>query len=336
LRLNDDFERRRAQAWALEYEREQGKVYCEQRLKNADEREKSPPRNIWMEFQKNQKEFERDEELLREYSDIPEYSPQNRKKEEWKILKEFQKDERLQFFADGKVQFSELRSSIYREVREEFRERWADYYIARKNGTEGDCDILANVKSQLIAEQKAALEPRRDAACAELKATRELEYRELLDDQRALRAEFGWRLETGLDNASFFHKLAARRSRPEETRLAFRDASNEATQTFQVEQPGSLSHAEVQYSADRSTHSHHDRDIADSGGHRATATVGAFIDSLFTSLTNLGSAPRTPVSPEEKADVFREAAENSLKQHQQHEREEDDAHWRARQRVFGE
>ena len=32
LRLNDAFERRRAQAWALEYEREQGRIYCEQRL----------------------------------------------------------------------------------------------------------------------------------------------------------------------------------------------------------------------------------------------------------------------------------------------------------------
>ena len=32
LRLDDDFERRRAQKWALEYEREQGRIYCEQRI----------------------------------------------------------------------------------------------------------------------------------------------------------------------------------------------------------------------------------------------------------------------------------------------------------------
>ena len=34
LQLNDGFEQRRAQAWALDYEREQGHIHCEQRLKN--------------------------------------------------------------------------------------------------------------------------------------------------------------------------------------------------------------------------------------------------------------------------------------------------------------
>ena len=57
LRLDDNFERRRAQAWALEYERENGRVYCEQRLKPPEEREKAPPRNIWMAFQENEKEI---------------------------------------------------------------------------------------------------------------------------------------------------------------------------------------------------------------------------------------------------------------------------------------
>ena len=39
-----DFERRRAQAWALEYERENGRIYCEQRLQNVEEREDAPTR----------------------------------------------------------------------------------------------------------------------------------------------------------------------------------------------------------------------------------------------------------------------------------------------------
>jgi len=65
LRLDDNFERRRAQAWALEYEREHGRIYCEQRLLNPDEREDAPPRNAWLAFRENEKEFERAEKFLR-------------------------------------------------------------------------------------------------------------------------------------------------------------------------------------------------------------------------------------------------------------------------------
>jgi hypothetical protein len=334
--LNDSFEQRRAQAWALDYEREQGRIHCAQRLLNVEEREKSPPRNIWMEFQRNQQEFERAEELLRENPEIPEYSPQNRKKEEWKILKEIQKDERIQFFVDGKIQFLELRSSIYREVREEFRERWSDYYLARKNGTDADREILANVKSQLIADQKAALEPRREAACAELRKTRDVEYRELLDGQRALRAEFGWRLETGLDNSDFFRDLTEKGVFQQEAARAFREASAEVTRNSQAEQPQSPLRAEVEDTQDPSARSPRIGDVADIGRHHVASAAGAFLGSLFSDLTNLGSAPPKPISAEERADAFREAAENSLKQHQQHERDEDDARWRERQRAFGE
>jgi Relaxase/Mobilisation nuclease domain len=334
--LSDSFEQRRAQAWALDYEREQGRIHCEQRLMNVGQREKSPPRNIWMEFQKNQKEFERAEELLRENSDIPEYRPLNRKNEEWKILKEIQKEERIQFFADGKAQFSEIRTSIYREVREEFRERWSDYYLARKNGTDTDRQILTDVKTQLIADQKAALEPRRDAACAKLKRARELEYRELLGNQRAVRAEFGGRLETGIDNSDFFRDLTQKGASQQEMAHAFREASSEVTRNSQAEQPQSPLHAEVEDTQDPSGRSRREGDVADISKRHAASAAGAFLGSLFADLTNLGSAPPKPISADERADAFREAAENSLKQHQQHERNEDDARWRERQRAFGE
>jgi hypothetical protein len=62
--------------------------------------------------------------------------------------------------------------------------------------------ILAKVKSQLIADQKAVLELRRDAACKELRESRDERYRELLDHQQETRAELRWRQEAGLDNAA--------------------------------------------------------------------------------------------------------------------------------------
>jgi len=337
LHLNDGFEQRRAQKWALAYEREQGVIRCEQRTLNPEEREKGMPRNMWLAFKNNEKEFQKSEELLRQNPEIPEYSSENRKKEEWKILKQIQRDEREQYFADGKIQFKESRKSISREIREEFRERWGDYYRAVKNGTEADREILAKTKTQLVADQKAALEPRWDAACAELKEARKLEYRELLDNQKVIRAEFGERLETGLDNTGFFNGLTEKRNSQKDAALAFREASIEVTANFQGEQPRTPLHAEVEEAHGHTAHSHRERDVADIGRHRALGTVGAVADSLFSFLTNLGSAPARPVSAEERADQFREAAENAVKQqHQQHEREEDDARWHQRQRAYGE
>ncbi len=187
LHLDDGLERRRAQAWALEYERAHDRIYCEQRLKNPEERENNPPRNIWMAFQQNEKEFQRAEKMLHEKEEIRVDELKNHRNSEWTILKEVQQVERKEFFAQGKSEFSNLRTSIYREVREEFRERWADYYKAVKNGPKDDREILpdvngilANAKAQLIADQKGVLEPRRDEACKELRESRDERYREIL------------------------------------------------------------------------------------------------------------------------------------------------------------
>jgi hypothetical protein len=292
---------------------------------------------MWVEFRKNEQEFLKSEELLRQNSEIPEYSPENRKREEWKILKQIQRDEREQFYADGKIQFKELRKAVSREIREEFRERWANYYRAVKNGTEADREILAQTKTQLIADRKAALEPRWDAACSKLKEARKLEYRELLDGQKAVRAEFGERLETSLDNTAFFNGLTEKITAQREAAPAFREASIAVTANFQGEQPRARLGAEVEEAPGHNARSGRGGDVADLGKRRVTSTVASVADSLFSFLTNLGAAPPRQVSAEERADQFREAAESAVKQqHQQHEREEDDARWRERQRTYGE
>ncbi len=331
LHLDDGFERRRAQEWALQYEREHERIYCEQRLKNPEDREKNMPRNIWMEFQHNEKEFTRAEKIMAENS--PEI-PENPKNTEWKILKELQQAERIEFFKQGKSEFKELRNSIYREVREEFRGRWSDYYKARKNGTEDDREILANVKAQLIADQKAVLEPRRDAACKELRASRDERYQEILDGQRDARADLRWYQEAGHDTAPFFNGLAERKDARAEVASGFREAAFEVTAPQPVHAPAVREDEAPARNADAFEY---DRpDVGSNIGNRLGAGAGPFLGALFSDLANLGSARPEPVSKEEKADTFREAAENTLKQHQHHEKEEDDARWRERQRVIGE
>lgn len=337
LRLNDGFEKRRAQKWALAYEREQGIIRCEQRTLDPAEREKSMPRNMWMAFQQNEREFVKSEEQLRQNADALEYSPENRVSAEWQIFKDIQKSERKAFYADGKIQFQELRASIYREVREEFREIWSDYYKLAKNVSVEHRELQVVTKSQIIADQKAVLDPRRDAACTKLRDARDVEFRELLDNQALTRAEFSERVKMGLDNAEFFHDLAVaietRNDSRNETRLGFRNASLELTLDFRPDEPVLTDRAKVHdvpfETADLSSEKKL-RDLGDRGERSVARTAGAFLDALFTDLT--GAGPRPP----EPDDLFQAAAEEVAKEKQPVEYRSYDDEWKERERsLFG-
>jgi hypothetical protein len=335
--LDDGFERRRAQEWALAYEREQGRIYCEQRLLRPEEREKSPPRNIWMAFQQNEKEFQSAEQLLNVNQEIRVNQSENPRNSEWKILKEFQRDERQEFFAHGKIEFSNLRSSIYREVREEFRGRWADYYKAVKNGPEDDREILpdinvilGNVKTQLIADQKAVLESRRDAACLELRQARDDRYRDLLDRQAETRGDLRWRQEAGLDNAPFFNELAERIDAGRELAAGFHEAARETTASRGDREPEARGTSAGE-GDEPAVHSGRDVDI----GGRVGGGAVSLLDSLFFDLTTLGGGSTDP-NPRSNAELFQAAADETQRR-QQYELEERDDAGRSHQRVlYGE
>jgi hypothetical protein len=328
LRLDDNFERRRAQAWALEYEKAQGHIYCEQRLNDPAAREDAPPRNVWAAFHENQNEFEAAEKSLRQNEPILVDDEKNQRNAEWKMLKEMQRAERTEFFAEGKSEFSQLRLSIYREVREEFRERWADFYATRREGA--DPDTLAALKAELVADQKAVLESRRDEACDELRESRKGRYRELLDGQMASRAELRSRQEGGLDNGPFLQALEHRHAE-ENVAVGFREAADQAAT------PRGGSEGEVQGTTLTGWFDNDDSHVeggrnADDVGLRVGFSVGSLLDALFFDLTNLGSAPpprQEKPGPGER-DPFKASAEEARKQEQQRERDEAEA--RARQR----
>lgn len=201
LKLDDGFEKRRAQEWALEYERANQRIYCEERLKDLADREASPTRATWLALKESEKQHEHAEKQRREFDADYLARLENRKimsGEEWGMLKEHQRHEREAFFVDGKTEFKELRTSIYREVREEFREQWAEFYEAKRNGTA--TDELAEMRRGLIDDQKTVLDERRHAACADLRTERDATYRELLDGQKDMRAELTARQEQGLSS----------------------------------------------------------------------------------------------------------------------------------------
>jgi hypothetical protein len=213
-------------------------------------------------------------------------------------------------------------------VRQEFRGRWSDYYLARKKGTAADANILAEVKAKLIADQKAALEPRRDAACAELKEARALEYRGILDQQREDRAELEWRLEMGRDNAPFFHDLIERQNAHTETRSAFRAAAQETTDRSHV--------VEASPGGQRETGGSHEpeAEFVPAARHRVGAAALSFFDALFFDVVNIGSAPKTSEPWPGERNEFEVAAEEATKHAQRQEREAVDVEWGQRQKAI--
>jgi hypothetical protein len=329
LRLNDDFERRRAQDLALGYEQEQGRVYCEQRLKPQEERENSPPRNIWMEFQEKEKEFYRAESNLRQDEGIRVDYLENQRNEEWKILKEIQRLERTEFFAQGKSEFSELRSSIYRDVRKEFRNRWAEFYAAQQEG--GEPEIFAARKAALVAEQKAVLEPRRDAACQQLRESRDLRYRGILDRQQEARADLSWRQDIGLDNAPFFHDLAERRDAARGLSGGFRGAAYKITGPFSPGDAVAAKCSGVSDTAEDWSAPVEKVDTAHIGSGLAKA-AGSLLDSLFFDVVTLGGASTNP-APRSSGEIFQAAADDAQKR-QQHDLEKVEVDWRERQKAL--
>lgn len=198
-KLDDGFEKRRAQAWALAYEQEHGKIFCPERMKDTTDRAPAVPRPAWIEVREQvQKELSAERQRI---AFDPGYlaRDENRlllERREWELLKAQQKEERLAFFADGKALYGELNRAVYREIREEFRGEWAEYFAARRAG--GDPGELAERRADLIARQKETIGERREQASAVLRAARDGDYRALLDAQKDERGELAARQELGL------------------------------------------------------------------------------------------------------------------------------------------
>lgn len=189
-KLDDGFERRRAQAWALAYEQAHGKIFCEERLKPVAEREQGPPRPAWMVIRDIPQEAVGDDYLSRHEQRLV------MERQEWKLLKDLQRAERLEFFESGKELYRGINRTIYRQVREEFRPEWASYYAAKREGIDGE--QLSELRAELIERQRDVLQERRDEAITEQRDLRDIVYRELLDRQKDERGDLANRQELGL------------------------------------------------------------------------------------------------------------------------------------------
>jgi hypothetical protein len=146
--LDDYREQKRAQVWALAYEKEHENVRCEERELRAAKREgrapelessKTPgknneqqhdvqqaprtpandhlPHNVIMLSREHEQAFKA-HELVRETAD----------REQRAALKAEQRAEREAFFKDGAKEFRALRHAVYDEVRKEYAPEWREFY----------------------------------------------------------------------------------------------------------------------------------------------------------------------------------------------------------------
>jgi hypothetical protein len=203
--LDASFEKRRAQAWALAYEREHELIFCEQRLKPAEERTPSATRETWQKL----REYEREDDKAEEARYQPDYferqDANDHAAREWEALKTYQREQREQFFAGGKEAYRDVRNAAYREVRTEMREEWRDYYQAERDGMARE--YLAAMKADILARQRQMLDARREEACTRLREQRDEDYRALLEQHREQRAELTGRQNDGLRSYNLFDTL---------------------------------------------------------------------------------------------------------------------------------
>jgi hypothetical protein len=206
--LNASFERRWAQRWALDYERQNGRIFCEERLKPEEERAASPNRDMWMrmkasEVKNDRAEYER---ITKDFDFFTRKDPQNHKDYEWEVLKAAQKKERIEHFMQGKQEFKSLRNFLFNEVRTEFRDEWRDLYAAKRKGL--DAKTFADRKTKLVAEQKTVLDKRRNDACATHQNKRDHTYRILRIRQKDEIEALKERQSHGLTTFAPYEKLA--------------------------------------------------------------------------------------------------------------------------------
>ena len=140
--LDDYREQKRAQVWALQYEREQGRVRCEQREERARRRERArqPDRVVDTVMQPGPAPVQQPAndhlpynviKLTRPFEHAFNADEQARAEQaaaDRATLKADQRAEREAFFKDGAKLFKATRHAVYDEVRKEHKAEWRQFY----------------------------------------------------------------------------------------------------------------------------------------------------------------------------------------------------------------
>ncbi len=220
LTLNDWQERKRAQRWALEWEKDEGQILCLARVEKYEKGIDLAPNGMPYPHAKLMEERERGL-----HSDLAAAAVLDLLEKD--LLAKRHKEEREAFLASGKAQFRAIRQAAYREVRDEFKPHWREHFAEDKDvrdqlerdtrrvhldavrlAREGDhqgatlllaafdeqrsaaLDGLSADRRELREHQLEATRERQDEACRGLIAQRGIDFQEIKDRQKDERAEY--------------------------------------------------------------------------------------------------------------------------------------------------
>ncbi|MEI9899196.1 MAG: hypothetical protein WDN31_02635 [Hyphomicrobium sp.] len=131
---------------------------------------------------------------------------------EWKSLKQHQREEREQFFADGRAAFKTVRNEVYRDIREQFREDWRTTTPPPAPST--DREMLDNWKAAIIDLQAEVFDKAKQEAFDDLRARRGEEYVELLAEQKDARQDLRDAQAQGRRSYELLDIITTRQSSP--------------------------------------------------------------------------------------------------------------------------
>jgi len=120
--LDDAFSKNRTQEWAREYEREHGRIWCEERIgKDYSKADGKDPRALPHDFAIDAREAQQP------YAKLEEVARTLDAREKAQLSQHHQ-DEREAFFDGRHQQFRQARETAYRDVRGDYKERWIQHF----------------------------------------------------------------------------------------------------------------------------------------------------------------------------------------------------------------
>jgi hypothetical protein len=124
MTIDDAWSKTRAQKWALSYEREHGRVYCEGREAKYSRDEGRDAQHMTYREWKIWQEIGKDQRIDPGHQRAVEAG-------EWSTLKDGQRDSRIAFWKETGDLRKQLRAGFRQEVRAEFADKWSEYAKVR-------------------------------------------------------------------------------------------------------------------------------------------------------------------------------------------------------------
>ena len=271
MTIDDAWSKIRSQKWALAYEREHGRIYCEAREAKYSRDEGRDTQHMTYRDWKLWQEISKDSAIEPGYKRALEAG-------EWEVLKDAQRDSRIAFWNETSKQRKELRNALREEVREEFAEQWGEYAVVKatrdseaqlydrearsalrhysRHGKLKGIDAVRQIKERrkafharqreelfqlradIASRQKERLEQLSEAALRQLSADREASYKTVLAAHRQGKEQ----LRSSQDKAERRRDLLGKRDKvtpagslsPEQTTAYIRNAQTEVTRAKEI------------------------------------------------------------------------------------------------------